>query len=304
MTPMAELNALWCQRCRAIVAKPHLCPHEPATEALPSAPVASAPKEEQAKQWMVVRKRDTDAPEVWIFDRYDDAAVHWDNVQANWTEVWFCRVAYGPKGAGMAGERPTVPSASPRTVTRYQLRCHGCPKCPGVIFVHNEGDPIVDAQNCPTCGGVGFLAGYLASEIDPILSALAETEAEFQRHKDRSFKLYTDACNRADKFQAALAEAEELAQKRLDWITAHGNLRETLPCPCCRWPMAPDNEHAICECCGFQVSYNVPERYEWDGKWWMNDPDYPPPQIVQNLLAALAEREQETARLKAALASK
>lgn len=69
------------------------------------------PAAEKLQRWMVVRKRETDAPEVWIFDRYDEAAMHWDRVQANWTDVYFCPIAYGPEGAGMSGERPTVPSA-------------------------------------------------------------------------------------------------------------------------------------------------------------------------------------------------
>jgi hypothetical protein len=61
------------------------------------------------QQWMVVRKRGIDQPEAWVFDRYDDAATFWDRAQAQWSDVWFCRVAYGPHGTGMMGERPEVP---------------------------------------------------------------------------------------------------------------------------------------------------------------------------------------------------
>lgn len=106
------------------------CPNPGAAhEAMVKQPSASSrvspPKEKD--RWMVVRKRDTDAPDVWIFDRYDEAAMHWDQVQANWTEVWFCRVAYGPNGAGMAGQRPTVPS--PSRVSQEENP--SCVKCGG-----------------------------------------------------------------------------------------------------------------------------------------------------------------------------
>lgn len=69
----------------------------------------------EPRGWMVVRKRETDPPEVWTFDRYDEAAMFWDRVQAQWTEVYFCRIAYGPYRQGMTGERPTVPALAAPT---------------------------------------------------------------------------------------------------------------------------------------------------------------------------------------------
>jgi hypothetical protein len=65
---------------------------------------------------MVVRKRETDPPEVWIFDRSDEAAMHWDAVQAQWSDVYFCRVAYGPNqhGTGMIGQRPEAVAPPPQ----------------------------------------------------------------------------------------------------------------------------------------------------------------------------------------------
>lgn len=78
--------------------------------------------------WMVVRKRETEPPEVWAFDRYDEAAMFWDRAQTQWSEVYFCRIAYGPSRDEMVGERPALPAppgaAQPEFVpqTSEQLR--------------------------------------------------------------------------------------------------------------------------------------------------------------------------------------
>lgn len=47
-------------------------------------------------QWLVIRKRETDPIEVFVFDRYDKAAVFFDDAQAQWSDTFLCRVAYGP----------------------------------------------------------------------------------------------------------------------------------------------------------------------------------------------------------------
>lgn len=44
--------------------------------------------------WLVARKRDTEPWEVCWFDRYDEAAMHFDAVQTNWSTVFFCQVAH------------------------------------------------------------------------------------------------------------------------------------------------------------------------------------------------------------------
>ena len=60
--------------------------------------------------YVVLRKRETEPAEIWLFEDYDDAATQWDIVAANWSDVYFCRVVYGPseRGAGAVGERPQV----------------------------------------------------------------------------------------------------------------------------------------------------------------------------------------------------
>ena len=56
--------------------------------------------------WMVVRKRDTDPPEVWLFAGHDDAAAFFSQAQMQWSETYCCRVAYGPGHPMPAGEAP------------------------------------------------------------------------------------------------------------------------------------------------------------------------------------------------------
>lgn len=43
--------------------------------------------------WLVLRRKDTEPWEVAAFNRYDEAAMFWDRQQANWSTVYFCRVA-------------------------------------------------------------------------------------------------------------------------------------------------------------------------------------------------------------------
>ena len=57
-------------------------------------------------QWMVVRKRDTDPPEVWLFAGYDDAAAFFSQAQMQWSETYCCRVAYGPGHPMPTGAAP------------------------------------------------------------------------------------------------------------------------------------------------------------------------------------------------------
>lgn len=58
------------------------------------------------RQWLVVRKRETDPPEVYAFDRYDEAAVFFDGAQQQWSDTFFCSVVCGP-----GDERPSLPAS-------------------------------------------------------------------------------------------------------------------------------------------------------------------------------------------------
>lgn len=49
---------------------------------------------ERLTQWLVARKRDTEPWELVTFDRYDEAAVYFDAVSAQWSTVYFCRIAH------------------------------------------------------------------------------------------------------------------------------------------------------------------------------------------------------------------
>lgn len=104
----------------------------------------------------------------------------------------------------------TQPEADSAEIVSHERRTPARPRDPVTSSSDSSSvpSPRTVTRYTVNVGGIE-LPVYLAREIDPILSALAETEAEFQRHKDQSFKLYIDACNRADKFQAALAEAEQ-----------------------------------------------------------------------------------------------
>lgn len=65
---------------------------------------------DQPKRWLVFRNIEGRVSEYAIFDRYDEAATFWDKWQAQWSDVYFCRIAYGPNEVGITeGERPTVP---------------------------------------------------------------------------------------------------------------------------------------------------------------------------------------------------
>lgn len=45
---------------------------------------------------LVIRKRETDAPEVYPFDSYEDAAVHYDAARQQWSDTFLCEVIDGP----------------------------------------------------------------------------------------------------------------------------------------------------------------------------------------------------------------
>ena len=83
---------------------------------------------------------------------------------------------------------------------------------------------------------------------------------------------------------------------------ARKQLRETQPCEVCRWPRPMDIDHNICECCGFQPSYNDAEAYRaaWDGRWWFTDERYRhlKPVILEAAEAKLATYEAGIARLE------
>ena len=73
----------------------------------------AVPSDPAPKRWMVVMKRETNPTEIAIFDRYDEAAMYWDRAQTQWSDVYFCGIAYGPEGVGMSGERPALREARP-----------------------------------------------------------------------------------------------------------------------------------------------------------------------------------------------
>jgi hypothetical protein len=52
---------------------------------------------QQTRRWLVVRKRETNPPEVHAFDRYDHAAVFFDRAQTQWSDTYFCAVVAGPE---------------------------------------------------------------------------------------------------------------------------------------------------------------------------------------------------------------
>jgi hypothetical protein len=79
---------------------------------------------------------------------------------------------------------------------------------------------------------------------------------------------------------------EVITELRARLTRAVRELRQQHPCAICRWPRPADNEHNICECCGFQEGYDRPEYYEWDGQWWAKDIDRAP-LIVERYEAAL-----------------
>lgn len=90
------------------------------------------------------------------------------------------------------------------------------------------------------------------------------------------------ACH--DKREAARPREEVITELRDQLSAVWRRLRELSECPNCRWPMPPDNDHDICPCCSFQVSYNVVEGYQWDGEWWFRDSEHGrPPAIVERL---------------------
>lgn len=47
--------------------------------------------------WLVVRKRDIDAPEVYPFDNEKEAAEFYDDASMQWSDTFLCEVKKGPK---------------------------------------------------------------------------------------------------------------------------------------------------------------------------------------------------------------
>lgn len=79
---------------------------------------------------------------------------------------------------------------------------------------------------------------------------------------------------------------EVITQLRMQVRRLAAGIREQHPCVICRWPRPFDNEHNICECCGFQEGYDNVEAYIWDGRWWAAGVDREP-LIVERLRLAL-----------------
>ena len=68
---------------------------------------------------------------------------------------------------------------------------------------------------------------------------------------------------------------EVVAELRRQVSRLRSEGRVLTPCVICGWPRPPDNEHNICECCGFQEGYDNPGVYTWDGEWWSMDDEMP-----------------------------
>lgn len=79
----------------------------------------------------------------------------------------------------------------------------------------------------------------------------------------------------------------EIQQGKEQLATAWSAARRLNQCVICRWPSPSDNEHNICECCGFQEGYDHPAAYHWDGQWWAQRLNRTPPAILE-----AAERAQ------------
>jgi hypothetical protein len=96
------------------------------------------------------------------------------------------------------------------------------------------------------------------------------------------------------KREAERPRDEIVTQLRTQLRRVSAGIREQKPCVICQWPRPHDNEHNICDCCGFQEGYDDAAHYLWDGEWWSH-PDRPP-LIVQRLQEALAEATSVDAR--------
>lgn len=80
---------------------------EPATHQ--GEPELISKKAQLRARWLVARKRETEPWELNVFDRYDQAAMFWDAAQTQWSDVYFCRVAHGPRDVVGDLPRPVVP---------------------------------------------------------------------------------------------------------------------------------------------------------------------------------------------------
>lgn len=140
---------------------------------------------------------------------------------------------------------------------------------------------------CPSCGAASLFLGsngYVTCSVIGCKEPGAATD------------LLADPKSVIDTLRAEKEQAQE-AKARM-WVEA----RYQQPCVICGWPRPLNNEHNICECCGFQPGYDDPTRYQWNGAFWAACIE-PKPKILTHFEAALVASEDARAKAEGELRS-
>jgi len=139
------------------------------------------------------------------------------------------------------------------------------------------------------------LSGVFASVAEHLAGLTSDARLEYGRNELLAWErdgalLMTEAADALSSSQEALRAKDQEIQ---EWRTRCWKARDTKPCEVCEWPQPIDNEHFICECCGFQPGYDRPESFTWNGEWWAGWKEDKPPRIVRQLTEALRAAESK-----------
>lgn len=99
---------------------------DPEGEAPPPQP--SAPLGQDSARWMVVRRRETETPEVYEFHQEHAARCFHDRAQEQWSDCYLLRVVAHGKREGEAPQ-PSAPTCEGGVSVRWCPRCGTC-TCP------------------------------------------------------------------------------------------------------------------------------------------------------------------------------
>lgn len=99
--------------------------------------------------------------------------------------------------------------------------------------------------------------------VDRLELADAESDVFYPRGACKGIQILME-------FAHAVAAAVRQEQQALI-AKLRNAARQVKPCEICEWPQPMNNEHFICECCGFQPGYDDASAYQWDGTWWAGD---------------------------------
>lgn len=87
----------------------------------------------QAGPWFVLRKRETDGPELWRFDEHAEAADFFDRAQAQWSDTYLLHVLRGPGDVLAAHAARAETASAPKPVERSYHTDRKCGSCDGPL---------------------------------------------------------------------------------------------------------------------------------------------------------------------------